>query len=59
LSSCAALGPSFSYNEVIVLNLARVAVRDVVISAMDSGRMFSCGNIAALGICANKFSPQP
>jgi hypothetical protein len=59
LSSCAALGPSFSYNEVVVLNQTRTPVRDVVISATDSGRVFSCGNIAALGICANKFSPQP
>jgi hypothetical protein len=44
---------------VVVLNQTRTAVRDVVISATDSGRVFSWGDFAPLGICANKFSPQP
>ena len=59
LSSCASLGPTYNYNEVVVLNQSRVAVRDVLISATESGRMFSCGNIAPRGICSNKFPPQP
>jgi hypothetical protein len=58
LSSCASLGPTYNYNEVVVLNQSRVAVRDVLISATESGRMFSCGNIAPRGICSNKFPPQ-
>jgi len=59
LSSCAAPGTGFNYNEIVVLNQSRVAVGDVVISATASGRVFSCGNIAPRGICSNKFQPQP
>ncbi len=51
-------GPTYTYNEVVVLNQLRVPVQDVVISATESGRVFSCGNIAPRGICSNKFQPQ-
>jgi len=52
-------GPAFTYNEVVIINQSRVPVSDVSISATESGRVFSCGNIAPRGICANKFRPQP
>ena len=52
-------GPTYTYNEVVVLNKSRTLVRDVTISATESGRVFSCGNIAPRGICSNKFRPQP
>jgi len=59
LSSCATMsGPTYTYNEVVVLNTSRAPVWDVTISATDSGRVFSCGNIAPRGICSNKFRPQ-
>ena len=60
LCSCAATPkPVFSYNEVVILNQSRNQVSDVTISAMDSGRMFSCGNIAPRGICSDRFRAQP
>jgi hypothetical protein len=51
-------GPTYTYNEVVVLNQSRALVRDVLISATESGRVFSCGNIAPRGMCSNKFQPQ-
>jgi hypothetical protein len=60
LSSCATVsGPTYTYNEVVVLNRSRAPLQDVRISATESGRVFSCGNIAPRGICSNKFQPQP
>jgi hypothetical protein len=59
-ASCATMsGPTYTYNEVVVLNQSRAPVQDVLISATESGRVFSCGNIAPHGICSNKFRPQP
>jgi hypothetical protein len=59
-SSCATVsGPTYTYNEVVVLNQSRAPLQDVHISATESGRVFSCGNIAPRGICSNKFPPQP
>ena len=52
-------GPTYTYNEVVILNQSRMSLSDVTISASESGRVFSCGNIAPRGICANKFRPQP
>jgi hypothetical protein len=60
LAGCASMqGPTYTYNEVVILNQSRMPLSDVTISAAESGRVFSCGNIAARGICANKFRPQP
>jgi hypothetical protein len=59
-AGCASLeSPGYSYNEIVIVNQARSAVRDVAVTATDSGRTFSCGNIAPRGICSNKFPPQP
>jgi len=62
LSSCATVTvpkPIFSYNEVVIINQLRSPVQNVAIQANESGRVFSCGNIAPRGICSNKFPAQP
>jgi len=60
LAGCASKqGPTYTYNEVVILNQSLMPLSDVTISAVESGRVFSCGNIAPRGICANKFRPQP
>ncbi|MCP4769280.1 MAG: hypothetical protein GY875_23860 [Gammaproteobacteria bacterium] len=62
LSACVTVTPPepvFSYNEVVIINQLRIPVRDVAIQASESGRVFSCGNIAPRGICSNKFPAQP
>ena len=60
LCGCASVpvGPTYYYDEVVVLNQSRYVVRDVQIASTNSGRIFSCGNVAPRGICSNKFSPQ-
>jgi hypothetical protein len=59
LAGCAGLqGPAYTYNEIVIVNQSRVPVRDVVIAATESGKLFSCGNIAPRGICSNEFQPQ-
>ena len=56
LASCATENkPVYFFNEILVVNNSREFIRDVSISAVDSGRQFSCTNIAPLGICSNKF----
>ena len=59
---CAGLGacadnykPVYSINEILIVNNSRELIRDVTISAPDSGRSFGCANIAPLGICSSKF----
>jgi len=62
LSSCVTVTapkPVFSYNEVVIINKLRSPVQNVAIEASESGRVFSCGNIAPRGICSNKFPAQP
>ena len=59
LAGCAGLqGPAYTYNEVIIINQSRVPILDVVVAATESGKLFSCGNIAPRGICSNEFQPQ-
>ena len=59
LAGCAGLqGPTYTYNEVVIINQSRVPVREVIIAATESGKLFSCGNIAPRGICSNEFQPQ-
>ena len=62
LSSCVAVTPpepDFTYNEVVIINRLRSPVQNVAIQANESGRVFSCGNIAPRGICSNKFPARP
>lgn len=55
LSACATVyEPQYNYNEILIINKSRELIQDVKISASESGRGFSCGNIAPLGICSNK-----
>lgn len=59
LSGCASLpAPAWYYDEIVVVNQTRSLVRDVEITAPQSGRVFACGNIAPRGICSNRFRPQ-
>jgi len=56
LSSCATNYESaYSYNEILIINRSRQLIQDVTISAAGTNRTFSCGNIAPLGICSDKF----
>lgn len=58
LSACASgYNPIYHYNEVLIINNSRELIQDVTITAKETGRSFSCGNIAPLGICSNKI-PQ-
>ena len=47
--------PMYMYNEIIVVNNSRELLQEVTINAPGTGRTFSCGNIAPLGICSNQF----
>jgi hypothetical protein len=56
LSACATSYESpYFYNEILIINNSREMIQDVSIRAGESGRMFSCGNIAPRGICSDKF----
>ena len=59
LSACAtSFKPAYFYNEVLIVNKSRQLVHDVTIFSSETGRTFSCGNIAPLGICSNKFGKR-
>jgi hypothetical protein len=59
LTACAtAYQPTYFFDEILLVNKSRQLVQDVTITASESGRRFSCGNIAPLGICSNKFRPR-
>lgn len=45
----------YSYNEILIINHSQEIIQDVTITAGASGRRFSCGNIAPLGYCSDKF----
>lgn len=58
LSACAtSYNPTYHYNEILIVNNSRELIEDVTISVSETGRQFSCGNIAPFGICSDKF-PQ-
>ena len=60
LSACATVNtPQYFYNEVLIINKSRHLIQDVKISVSETGRGFSCGNIAPLGICSNKIPSRP
>ncbi len=55
LSACATVNePRYFYNEILIINKSRELIQDVHISVSATNRLFSCGNIAPLGICSNK-----
>ena len=56
LLSCATSHqPRYKYNQIMVENHSRTLIRNVTITVSGTGRSFSCGNIAPLGICSNRF----
>ncbi len=60
LSACAtAYQPQYYFNEILIINKSRELIQDVKISVSETGRGFSCGNIAPRGICANKIPSRP
>ena len=59
MSACAtAHKPTYHYDEILIVNNSRQLIQDVTITARETGRSFSCGNIAPLGICSNKIPPR-
>lgn len=55
VAACATpYNPRYRVTQILVNNATREPVRDVSIRAGD--RVFSCGNIAPLGICSNRFA---
>ena len=63
LSACATgsnLGPTYSYEEIEVVNNSKQPISNLTIRVAGSGdgadRVFSCENIIALGICQQRFS---
>jgi len=62
LSACATgtdHGPKYTYNEILIINNSKELIKSVTIRSADADRFFSCANIAALGICTNRFSRRP
>ena len=51
--------PQHIYNEIRVENNSRELLRDFSIQVPSTGAEFTCGNIAPLGLCANRFSERP
>jgi hypothetical protein len=57
LSACATGsgdGPPYIYNQTLIVNNSNELIQQVTISSVATGRSFSCGNIAPLGICSNR-----
>ena len=57
LSACATgsgQGPPYTYNQILIVNNSKELIQEVTISSTATGRSFSCGNIAPLGICSNR-----
>lgn len=61
LSACATgsnHAPKYTYNEIMVINNSQESIQNLKISSVDSSNFFSCENIAALGVCLDRFSPR-
>ena len=56
ISACStSYKPMYMYNEILVVNNSRELLQEVTITVPGTVRTFSCGNIAPLGICSNRF----
>lgn len=58
LSACATganHAPAYTYNEIRVINNSKQSIQKLTIREAGSERIFSCENIAALGICQDRF----
>jgi hypothetical protein len=59
LSACATGSnrePSYSYSEFQVINNSNKSIRNLTVRSAESGDVFSCENIAPLGICQERFA---
>jgi len=59
VSACATgsnLAPSYTYNEIHVINNSKQPIQNLTLRVADSGEIFSCENIAALGVCSDRFA---
>ena len=57
LSACAGgYNPQYQINEIMIVNDSKQTLRDVSIRAGD--RVFSCANVAPLGICSDRFGKR-
>ncbi len=60
VTACASTEPrTYFFDEVAVVNRSRAPVTDVTIRDVKNDRLFSCGNVAPFGICANRFAQRP
>ena len=51
--------PKYFFDELVVVNNSREIIRDVTIRDVANDRVFTCGNVAPLGICSNSFGRRP
>ena len=61
MSACASdgdYGPTYKYNQILIVNNSKELIKDINILAETTNRSFGCSNIAPLGICSNKTSPR-
>jgi len=59
LSACATgsnHAPTYVYNEIQVINNSKEPIQKLALRTADSGDIFSCENIAALGVCSDRFA---
>jgi hypothetical protein len=59
LSACATgsnHAPTYVYNEIQVINNSKESIQTLTLRTADSGDIFSCENIAALGVCSDRFA---
>lgn len=50
--------PNYIYSEIRVVNNSRELLQEVTVTVPSTGRTLSCGNIAPLGICSNRFGKR-
>ena len=58
LSACATgsnHAPKYTYDQIMVINNSKESIQNLTITSADSGGIFSCENIAALGICTKQY----
>ena len=51
-------GPTYSYKEVLVENNSQETINNLTIKETGTDRVYSCGDIAALGVCSKRFGRQ-
>ena len=59
LSACATgtnHAPTYTYNEILVINNSKESIQSLTVTTAESGGIFSCENIAPLGVCSDRFS---